>query len=197
MIKDNYYNFLYNHNLWDKLDYMERLNNKDILNFEEPYRMYLYVYNNNLKKIKEYNINDLFGEDYIDNLYLFAMYFGRTKIIKYLDKIGYNIGWVKLINNEFYQIFNIKLNKKEYEINTVNCQKLRDNIKEEWPNNIFWLTSPIIDMSCFKPLFGERIYFRLNYHYMNEDKNYNNMKKYILMNNKLKYKKYTLIYIIS
>ncbi len=52
-------------------------------------------------------------------------------------------------------------------------------------------------MSCFKPLFGERVYFRMNYNYMNEDKNYNNMKKYILMNNKLKLLKYTLIYIIS
>ena len=158
--------------------------------------MYLYVYNNNLKKIKEYNINDLFGEDYIDNLYLFAMYFGRTKIIKYLDKIGYNIKWIKVINN-FYQIFNIKLNKKEYEINTVNCQKLRDKIAKDTINNLFWFNSPHIIMSNFKPLFGERIYFRMNYHYMNEDNNYNNMKKYILMNNKLKYKKYTLIYIIS
>jgi hypothetical protein len=37
MIKDNYYNFLYNHNLWEQLDYMERLNNKDILNFEDKW----------------------------------------------------------------------------------------------------------------------------------------------------------------
>ena len=86
--------YLYNiTNGWKMLKEMPKLKAKDISNYDEPYRMYLYTYYGYIKELRKYDLESLslIINDNNDNLFLLAAYVGNIKIMKYLESVGVNI----------------------------------------------------------------------------------------------------------
>ena len=87
---------------WINLKTLQKLNEEEIMIYDEPYRMYLlcfYKYNNKFKE-QNYTITNLYKyiNEYFDmHIYFMAAFIGNIKIMKYLESRGMDINYK---NNE-------------------------------------------------------------------------------------------------
>lgn len=107
-------------NNWPLLPKLKPLKFVEIKEFEEPYKMCLFAYygfNNHIKKHYNYSeLNRNYINDVGSNLYLFCVFFGKIKLLKYLASINTNFYYFNYEDTWAYNfaIFNEKIKTMDY-----------------------------------------------------------------------------------
>ncbi len=195
-----YFDFYY----CSELKMLPKLSIKEILKYEEPYKMALLFFYGYSSMYKKYEFVDL--NRYINkwvNLFLFLIYFEKIKEIKYLVSKGINIHNFKYIYNAYLiAVYNENIRLMKY-LESIGINIHRKSYYEENAYLIATLTRNIRLLKYFEKK-GVDIYSRNTYganyreNYMETDlHNYKNFAPYVFKNMNYKLNRFKMCFIAN